>query len=90
MTPNTDGIVQDTSIQDINDADQYSILLCLKEISFLLVILFFGFSGFSFCVKKVYEPKSSHKIDDIIIHDMDLVDIHSTHNGVNNSLSLTD
>jgi|GEM_PF-615586 len=76
MTPNTDGLLQETPINDINDADQYSFLLCLKEVSFLIIILFFGFSGFSFCVKKVYEPAKTQKIEDIIIHDLDLAEIN--------------
>ncbi len=77
MTPNTEGILTDTPIDDINNADQYSLLLCLKEVSFLIIILFFGFSGLSFCINKVYEPNSINKIEDIITHDLNLVDLNS-------------
>ena len=77
MTPNTEGILTDTPIDDINNADQYSLLLCLKEVSFLIIILFFGFSGLSFCINNVYEPNSINKIEDIITHDLNLVDLNS-------------
>lgn len=88
MTPNAEGLLQEDPIIDINDADQYSFLLCLKEISFLIVILFFGFSGFSFCIKKVYEPTNTHKIEDIIIHDIDLVAVKSQKPVSNSSFTL--
>ena len=78
MIPNVDNINSNVDVlNDLNnEADQYSFLLSLKEISFLVIILFFGFSGFSFCVNKIYSPKSVDKIDDVIIHDMDLVDVN--------------
>jgi len=46
-------------------------------VSFLIIILFFGFSGLSFCINKVYEPNSINKIEDIITHDLNLVDLNS-------------
>lgn len=74
MTPITDHITSDID-NVVHDADQFSILLRIKEISFLLLILFFGCSGFSFCVQKIYAPNPIQKIDNVIIHDIDLVQI---------------
>lgn len=80
MTPITDHITSDSDILDVQDADQFSILLRLKELSFLLIILFFGCSGFSLCIQKIYTPNSIQKIDNIIIHDIDLAQVESNQN----------
>ncbi|MBT8233410.1 MAG: hypothetical protein KJN84_12325 [Bacteroidia bacterium] len=75
MMPNTPDIVTDIDNDAKLDTDQYSFLLGIKEFSFLVLILFIGCSGFSFCVKKIYEPKASQKIDNIITHDLELAEI---------------
>ena len=50
----------------------YSFSLGVKEVLFLGMILFFGFSGFSLCVEKIYASKTDKSIDNITIHQLEL------------------
>ena len=50
----------------------YSFTLGVKEVLFLGIIFFFGFSGFSLCVEKIYATKSDKSIDNITIHQLDV------------------
>ena len=50
----------------------YSFTLGVKEVLFLGIIFFFGFSGFSLCVEKIYASKSDKSIDNITIHHLEM------------------
>ncbi|NNE27722.1 MAG: hypothetical protein HKN09_12830 [Saprospiraceae bacterium] len=50
----------------------YSFSLGVKEVLFLSMILFFGFSGFSLCVEKIYASKTDKSIDNITIHQLEV------------------
>lgn len=63
-------------VLESQDADQFSFLLGLKEFAFLTFIFFFGFTGFSFCVKKINSQTDSEKVEDIIVHDIEVASAH--------------
>ena len=50
----------------------YSFTLGLKEIMFLLIIFSFGFLGFSLCIEKVYATQNEDKINNVMIHDVEI------------------
>jgi len=39
---------------DLSLGEPYSFILGLKEMTLLSIILFIGFSGFTFCINKIY------------------------------------
>lgn len=61
--------------------DNPDLSLGLKELVFLAFIFFFGFSGFSICVDKIYSTETtqvSDQIDKVILHeeDVSLIELH--------------
>lgn len=51
-----------------NDDMQKTPTLGFKEWFFLAIILFFGFSGFSVCVDKIYSEQERKEIESVSIH----------------------
>lgn len=53
----------------IPNEEPYTFLLGMKEMSLMSIILFFGFTGFTFCVDKIYSaPLEVNESQDIYIH----------------------
>lgn len=54
--------------------DTTDMSLGLKELIFLAIIFFFGFSGFGICVDKIYaaNPEMEEQIESVIIHEEDV------------------
>lgn len=57
--------------------DNNDLSLGFKEIVFLAIIFFFGFSGFGICVDKIYaeNPAVEDQIESVIIHEEDVSSI---------------
>lgn len=59
----------------------YSFFLGMKELSVLALILFFGFSGFTLCVDKIYAaPQNSNEPSDIQIHKKEVSEDYISYN----------
>jgi len=57
--------------------DNTDMSLGLKELIFLAIIFFFGFSGFGICVDKIYaaNPEVEQQIESVILHEEDVSQI---------------
>jgi len=68
MVPTIDA----SSNADILAEEPYTLILGLKEMTLLSLILFFGFSGFTLCIDKIYnEPLKAQELTDIKVYEQE-------------------
>lgn len=62
-------MIESASCIEAKEEINYSFILGIKEFCFLAMIFFFGFSGFSLCVEKIFTHQQPQKIESITVHD---------------------
>lgn len=63
--------IEKTDSISFSQDDNVDLSLGFKEMIFLAIIFFFGFSGFGICVDKIYasNPEVEEHIKSVILHD---------------------